>query len=655
MLWMQVYDLWGEEAMDSYFGQGHACIIGVGADLPCTVDDAKGLAKILKDPERCAYPEQQVHLLTEKKATRQQIIATLETLAETTNTESTVLVYFSGHGYQLTKPLKSYYLMPYGYDAADLSETAISGSELVDLLREIPAQKLLLLLDCCHAGGLTDLSGFQIEKAPLPPEAQRMFARGGGRMIIGSSLPDEFSYAGKPYSAFTTALLKGLCGKGANKQDGYVRAADLAMYASRVVPELTSDKQHPVLDIEKADNFVLAYYAGGQPNPKALPSELMSNPRIESEPGELNGQNRQTIASGDRSVAIGGDVKNSNIITGNGNVVNSSNVFQHGKYNINTQNMSGVHIGDTYGANPSDQRASSQATELNRTEASSSSSRKTILVLAANPTDLTGLALSPEIREIEESLDRSDNRHLFEVKPCLAVRPQDLRRALLKFKPQIVHFCGHGTNGSESNSVDGESRRDIVIPDESNQGGIFLEDETGKSRLVRGQTLTDLLSLFTDQLECVVLNSCYSEEQATLIVQKVPIVIGMNQAIGDKAAIEFSRGFYDGLGAGETIEHAFKLGCNAIDLQNIPEHLTPVIKHRDQTSNNTVKNVEHRGTHKSNTSSGQNTQFGDRYNLRESQGAIVNPISGTPITQQFGHTTNINTEGGDYAGGDLSK
>lgn len=332
--------------MDSQFKQGHACVVGVGADLPCTVYDAKGIAKILKDPERCAYPEQQVHLLAEEKATRQGIISTLEDLANTADEASTVIVYFSGHGYQITKPLKSYYLVPYGCDAENLSETAISGGELVDLLRDIPAQRLLLLLDCCHAGGLTNLSELQVEKAPLPPEARRMFSKGGGRIMLGSSLPREFSYTGKPYSAFTTALIECLCGKGVSKQDGYVRAADLAMYASRVVPSKTRDRQHPVLDIEKADNFVLAYYAGGSSDPKGLPPELEEGSTIDLDSAE-DKPGSQFVAVGDRSVAIGGDVQGSTIVTGDGNVVGSGNAVQRGKYNINIGNAQSLHIGDT--------------------------------------------------------------------------------------------------------------------------------------------------------------------------------------------------------------------------------------------------------------------------------------------------------------------
>jgi len=76
----------------------------------------------------------------------------------------------------------------------------------------------------------------------------------------------------------------------------------------------------------------------------------------------------------------------------------------------------------------------------------------------------------------------------------------------------------------------------------------------------------------------VVLNACYSERQAEAIVKHIPHVIGMKKAIGDAAAIEFAVAFYDALGAGKSIEFAYKLACNAIQWAGIPEHLTPVLK-----------------------------------------------------------------------------
>lgn len=50
--------------MSHEFSSGHALVVGVGADLANTVDDALGLAGILKDPQHCAYPPAQVQVLT---------------------------------------------------------------------------------------------------------------------------------------------------------------------------------------------------------------------------------------------------------------------------------------------------------------------------------------------------------------------------------------------------------------------------------------------------------------------------------------------------------------------------------------------------------------------------------------------------------------
>ena len=54
--------------MPQTFAQGYAVVVGVGADLAVTVDDAIGVADLLQDPGRCAYPSQQVRLLTGEQA-----------------------------------------------------------------------------------------------------------------------------------------------------------------------------------------------------------------------------------------------------------------------------------------------------------------------------------------------------------------------------------------------------------------------------------------------------------------------------------------------------------------------------------------------------------------------------------------------------------
>lgn len=274
------------------FANAHALLVGVGDDLPNTEDDARGLAQILADPERCAYAPRNVSTLVGADATRENVLAALATLALRSDKESTVVVFFSGHGYQVrasTGP--QYYLMPYGYDLDALFETAISGREFADGLKAIPAARMLVLLDCCHAGGVGEEkappAGLKLSKAPLPPEAQALFARGAGRVMIASSRADELSYAGKPYSAFTLALIEALSGEGAAKDDGFVRWLDLALHTRQMVPQRTKDKQHPIADVDHADNFALAYYAAGSAVKKGLP--FQGEPEIEEEPGMMSG------------------------------------------------------------------------------------------------------------------------------------------------------------------------------------------------------------------------------------------------------------------------------------------------------------------------------------------------------------------------------
>jgi hypothetical protein len=104
-----------------------------------------------------------------------------------------------------------------------------------------------------------------------------------------------------------------------------------------------------------------------------------------------------------------------------------------------------------------------------------------------------------------------------------------------------------------------------------------LEDPLGRSHPVEPEALAALFELVADQVQCVVLNACYSEIQANAIAIHIPYVIGMSQAIGDEAAIAFAVGFYQALGGGRSIEDAYKFGCVQIRLRGIPEYLTPVL------------------------------------------------------------------------------
>lgn len=298
------------------FEQGHALIVGAGGDLPDTENDACGLAEMLRDPGRCAYPPEQVRLLCGAQATAEAFRRELQALAQRAMSQATVVVFFSGHGRLEQRPGKAerFFLLPYGYDLRRLEESALSGAEFTALLARIPASRLLLLLDCCHAGSIAGLDGWLakepgagLSSAPLPPEALELLRQGSGRALIASSKEDELSFAGRPYSAFTLALLEALSGQGAARKDGLVRVADLALHARQMVPRRTGGRQTPILHFEQADNFAVAYYAAGQRQAKAPP--FRAPIEIEPEPGAWRQQGSvQNFNSGSGPIILG-DVK----------------------------------------------------------------------------------------------------------------------------------------------------------------------------------------------------------------------------------------------------------------------------------------------------------------------------------------------------------
>jgi hypothetical protein len=173
---------------------------------------------------------------------------------------------------------------------------------------------------------------------------------------------------------------------------------------------------------------------------------------------------------------------------------------------------------------------------------------KKIQFVGANPVDTQRIDLMREFSAIQHRIQEGKSRDQIELLlPELAATPDSLQEVLVRNGPHVVHFSGHGQ-----------------------EEGIFLEDETGHARLVPGQALEDLFYLFSDAIECVVLNACFSEAQARAIARHIPYVIGMNREVPNKTATQFAAGFYEAIANGKDIPFAFEIGKNRIQLHNLP-------------------------------------------------------------------------------------
>jgi hypothetical protein len=261
----------------SLFSRGYALIVGISdyayvSGLPTTIiQDAQNVSSLLRDPAYCAYPETQVRILLDGQATTAGFRAALQWLAAECQAEDTAVLYFSGHGGRPENgDLSDNYLILQDTNPANLAETAVSGTEFTHLLQQIRANRLLVLFDCCHAGGVGQVSKDRLApkialKSGLDESLYDRLGQGRGRAIIASSRSDELSYVlpGMANSLFTHYLLDGLRGQAPTRGDGLLRLFDLFDYLSQNVNQC-HPAQHPILKAELEDNFPIALYVGGK-------------------------------------------------------------------------------------------------------------------------------------------------------------------------------------------------------------------------------------------------------------------------------------------------------------------------------------------------------------------------------------------------------
>jgi hypothetical protein len=125
-----------------------AVIIGVSNyqsidDLNYADDDAQDLYQAFGP----VWGADHITLLKDSQANKAAILSAIDWLADSADANDTVLFFFSGHG----SDYGSGYFCP--YDSLTYSwDNDISSSELASAFQPVQAEKIVIILDCCHAG-----------------------------------------------------------------------------------------------------------------------------------------------------------------------------------------------------------------------------------------------------------------------------------------------------------------------------------------------------------------------------------------------------------------------------------------------------------------------------------------------------------------------
>jgi hypothetical protein len=171
-----------------------------------------------------------------------------------------------------------------------------------------------------------------------------------------------------------------------------------------------------------------------------------------------------------------------------------------------------------------------------------------ILLLSSSPWNAGRILVDEEAREVFEKIHEGPYRDHFKLFNHVAVRPTDLQRLLLKYRPHIVHFSGHG------------NKRERII----------LSGKNGQGKTIDQRGLADVLALYNSHVRLVLLNACFTKAQARFISEVVNYSIGTSRAIGDKVGVAFAGAFYRALGFGKSVKDAFESARAELGLTKMP-------------------------------------------------------------------------------------
>lgn len=182
----------------------------------------------------------------------------------------------------------------------------------------------------------------------------------------------------------------------------------------------------------------------------------------------------------------------------------------------------------------------------------------TILVAAANPDGTAELNLDKEVNLLQEIVDTNPHIELIEKNPAQADTWSNIGEPC-----HLFHFIGHGTFEQIMSATPGLADGEGAL--------LFVDDVNDKMPIKSGELAIQLRNM---GVRATVLGACDTAKRDTinewsnvaeaLLKGGLGAVVGMQFPILDGSAIEFSKAFYKGIIAGQSVDEAMTASRLAI-------------------------------------------------------------------------------------------
>ncbi|MCC6810048.1 MAG: caspase family protein [Deltaproteobacteria bacterium] len=213
--------------------------------LDLAAKDAKDVAAALAKQDGALYKRVESRLLTDERATRDEIMDGLEWLQKNTTQHDVAILFLAGHG--IKDPQNDqFYFLPYDADTQKVKRTMVADTDIRSTAAAV-AGKMLVFLDACHAGSVVGKPKFRGLDADINGFVNELASADNGVVVFTSSSGRQLSQESEEWKngAFTLALIEGLSGAADAQKSGRVTVNMLDLYVSERVKALTKGSQTP--------------------------------------------------------------------------------------------------------------------------------------------------------------------------------------------------------------------------------------------------------------------------------------------------------------------------------------------------------------------------------------------------------------------------
>ena len=177
--------------------------------LQFAAKDAKDFAASFLLQKGGLYRDVVVKVLTDEKATKDEIIDGFDWISKETTSKDMAIVFLAGHG--VNDKGGVYYFLPVNANIDRLRRTAVPFTEMKNTVTSL-AGKTILFIDTCHAGNVMGARGAPTDITGIVNE---LASAENGAVVFASSTGKQYSFEDLNWGngAFTKAAVEGIEGK----------------------------------------------------------------------------------------------------------------------------------------------------------------------------------------------------------------------------------------------------------------------------------------------------------------------------------------------------------------------------------------------------------------------------------------------------------